>query len=273
MKTTTAAALVAASICTLLQPAAFSGDAGAHTVLHINPRWKECSFQLDQSLTQEAWRQFTQEAGLVSYFRPLTDARPMGSGNFEISVLQWATDIDDADAAWNDTFVHPDSAHWLFEGERLAFPGLTFRAGITSRIDVGVYFTKSIGANYGFWGGQVQYNIVNDRETDLAASARLSLVSMYGPEDLGLTVVGLDLLASKAYSLWVDWLAISPYVGVSAYLSNSHETSNVVELKDEHILGVQGMVGAVAHISLARLSIEYSVAKVSSLSLKVGVAF
>jgi hypothetical protein len=197
----------------------------------------------------------------------------MGAGNFEISLLQWETDIDDADAAWNDTFVHPDSTHWLFEGDRLGFPGLSFRAGLTSRIDVGVYLTKRPGANYGFWGGQVQYNIVNDLESNLAASARFSLVSMYGPEDLDLTVVGLDLLASQEYSLWSDWLSISPYAGVSTYVSNSHETTTAVDLKNEHILGVQGMVGAVAQVSVARLSIEYNVAKVNSLSFKVGVAF
>jgi len=47
-----------------------------HPKLHVNPRWEECSFQLDPSLTQAAWHQFTQEAGLVSYFRPLAAARP-----------------------------------------------------------------------------------------------------------------------------------------------------------------------------------------------------
>ena len=28
-----------------------------HPHLHINPRWTECSIQLDASLTQAAWRQ------------------------------------------------------------------------------------------------------------------------------------------------------------------------------------------------------------------------
>src|SRR5687768_9151675 len=59
--------------------------------LHVNPRWKECSFQLDPSLTQKAWREFTSEAGLVVYFSPLTDAKPMGAKNFEVSLLQWKT--------------------------------------------------------------------------------------------------------------------------------------------------------------------------------------
>ncbi|HEX6049626.1 MAG TPA: hypothetical protein VFZ21_10160, partial [Gemmatimonadaceae bacterium] len=136
------------------------GHSGGHPDLHVNPRWKECSFQLHSSLTQSAWRQFTREAALVAYFRPLVDAQPMGKGRFELSVLQWETGIDDHDAAWNDTFVHPDSAHWLFEGDGLKFPGLMVRAGVSDNTDVGVYFTKNPGANYGFYAAQVQHALV-----------------------------------------------------------------------------------------------------------------
>jgi len=110
-----------------------------HPKLHVNPRWEECSFQLDPSLTQAAWHQFTQEAGLVSYFRPLAAARPMGRGKFEVSMVQWQTNIDDSAPAWNDTFVHPDSMHWLFEGKGLKFPGLMARVGVAAKTDVAVY--------------------------------------------------------------------------------------------------------------------------------------
>ena len=249
------------------------GESHDHGVgLHVNPRWKECSFQLDPSLTQAAWHQFTQEAGLVTYFRPLLDARPMGRGTVEVSVLQWETGIDDTDAAWNDTFVHPDSTHWLFEGPRLAFPGLTVRAGVTDGIDVGAYVTKAPGANYGFFGGQVQYNVVHDVQKNWAASTRVSFVSMYGPEDLELTVYGADLLASRRYTAFT-WAAVSPYVGVSTYLSTSHETTSAVNLDDENVLGAQGMVGAVVELSKARLAAEYSLARVNSISMKLGVSF
>lgn len=252
-----------------------SGPAsGGHGVtLHINPRWRECSFQLDASLTKDAWRQFTREAGLVTYFRPLADAKPMGRGNVEVSALQWNTGIDDHDAAWNDTFVHPDSAHWLFEGSGLAFPGLTVRAGVTDKLDVGAYFTKSPGANYGFYGGQVQYNLVQDATKDWAASARMSFVSLYGPEDLDFTVYGVDLVASKEYTISPRWVSVSPYAGVSTYLSSSHEKSAVVNLADENILGAQGMVGAVVQVKGVRLAMEYNAAKVSSRSMKVGFSF
>ena len=249
-----------------------SGQTIGQPRLHVNPRWRECSFQLNSSLTQSAWRQFTQEAGLVSYFRSLTDARPMGRGNFEVSVVQWKTGIDDTDAAWNDTFVHPDSAHWLFEGDGLKFPGVMLRAGVTSKTDVGFYFTKSPGANYGFVGGQVQRSLLGNTTGDWAASARVSFVSMYGPSDLNLAVYGMDLVASRRVAL-NSWAAVSPYAGVSTYLASSHEKTAAVDLDDERVLGAQGMIGAAVEVSKARLAVEYNAARVNTLSLKIGVGW
>jgi hypothetical protein len=239
--------------------------------LHVGSRWKECSFQIDPALTQRAWRQFTQEAGLVVYFRPLADARPMGAGNWEVSALQWKTGIDDTDAAWNDTFVHPDSAHWLFEGSGLQFPGVMVRTGVSDRVDAGAYLTKNVNANYGFYGGQLQYAFAGNARSAWAASTRVSFVSLYGPSDLAFTVYGADLLASRTYS--AGRIAISPYAGVSSYLASSHERTAAVALQDERVLGAQAMVGAVAAFSLARIGVEYSVAQVRSVSLKIGVGF
>src|SRR3989339_644390 len=71
MKTNMITTLAAAVVLTLSQSTAFAHGGGKNVHLHINPRWSECSFQLDPSLTQEAWRQFTREAGLVVYFRSL----------------------------------------------------------------------------------------------------------------------------------------------------------------------------------------------------------
>ena len=261
-------AAVALAIGFLQTPAA--AQTANRPRLHINPKWKECSFQLDPSLTQTAWRQFTREAALVAYFRPLSDAQPMGKGHFELSLLQWQTGIDDSDAAWNDTFVHPDSTHWLFEGDGLKFPGLMARAGVSGNTDVGVYFTKSPGANYGFFGAQVQRTLVENPARTWAAAARASFVSMYGPDDLDLRVYGVDVLASRKIAL-TRWAAVSPYVGGSTYLSTAHEKTTAVNLDDEHVLGAQAMVGAAIEVSKARLAVEYNAAKVNSFSLKVGI--
>lgn len=243
------------------------GTVGTRPHLHTSSRWDECSIQLDASLTQKAWRQFVQEAGLVAYFRPLIDAKPMGKGKFEVSILQWETRIDDSEAAWNDTFVHPDSTHWLFEGDGLKFPGLMVRAGVSNKTDVGIYATKNPNANYGFYGAQVQQNLFSRNNWD--ASGRLSFTSLFGPEDVNLTVFGWDMVASREFAL-TTWAAVSPYVGVSSYFTMGRESSPLVDLDNEYVGGSQAMVGAVLELSGARLGIEYNAAKVNSLSMKVG---
>jgi hypothetical protein len=248
---------------------AIGGDRG-NLRLHVNPRWKECSFQLDASLTPAAWRQFTGEAGVVTHFKPLVDAKPMGRGNYELSLLQWNTGIDDTDAAWNDTFVHPDSTHWLFEGSSLNFPGLTGRVGVTDRTDVGMYVTKNPNANYGFYGVQVQHSLVDDASRNWAAAMRLGFTTMFGPEDVNFSVYGADLLASRRYGIFGGRVALSPYAGVSATLSRSHEMSAVVDLDDQNVFGAQATAGAVAEFSVARVAFEYTAARVPSMALKIG---
>lgn len=241
--------------------------------LHVSSKWKECSIQLDPSLTQKAWHQFTREAGLVTYFRPLTDAQPMGAGRFEVAVLQWNTGIDETQDAWNNTFVHPNEEHWLVGGSDLPFPGLMLRAGISRKIDGALYWSKRPGANYGVAGAQFQYSLINDTTKNWAVSTRANFSSLYGPEDVNLAVCGFDVLASKKIAVYSNWISISPYAGVSVYGSYGHEKSEVVDLQDEWVSGAQGMVGTVAQISVVRLGAEYNFAKVNTYSFKLGVSF
>ena len=125
---------------------------------------------------------------------------------------------------------------------------------------------------HGFFGGQLQYNFLNDLEKKWSASARTSFTSMFGPEDLNLTTYGLDVLASKEFPFY-KWASVSPYVGISTYLSNSHEKTDKVNLHDEHVAGGQAMVGAVLKLSAARIGVEYNFARLSTLSFKIGDAF
>ncbi len=264
---------ILAAILLLVQYNGFAQTVQKNVKLHVSTKWKDCSFQLDPSLTQDAWRQFTREAGLVSYFRPLADASSIGVGNYEFSLLQWETEFDDTKPAWNDTFVHPDSMHWLKDGERLPMPGFIFRTGIAKNIDGGIYFSKNPNANYGLWGGMVQYAFLNDNEFKWDAAARLNFNSLFGPEDVDLSIVGLDLLASKDFQLYSDWLSLSGYAGLSFYFASSHEKSNVVDLTDENVFGSRGFIGAITKISLGRIAFEYNFAAVNSISIKLGVEF
>ena len=258
--------LTTAAILTMI---AAHRPAAAQT-LHVNPRWKECSFQIDPSLTQAAWHRFTREAGLVVLFRPLDDARPLGRARFELSAVQWKSNIDASASAWNDTFVHPDSTHWLTEGNGLAIPGLTLRAGVDSKTDVAVYATKNAEANYGFYGGQVRRTLAGDGTSAWNASAGLSFVKLYGPEDLDFAVYGTDFVVSRAITL-SRWASVSPYGSVTWYLSRAHEKTSAVNLSDEHVFGAQAAAGAELRLFKVRLGAEYNAARVHGLSLRVGL--
>ena len=248
----------------LLSAAATSAASGQ--VLHLNDHWDECAIVLDPALTQHAWHQFASEVGVVMYFRPLTSARPLGRKNVEFAILNTGTRIDDADAAWNDTFSHPDSMHWLFEGDALKIPGVSLRVGVTDRIDAGVYFTKNPNSNYGFMGGQVQYALLTEASAPIAAAGRLNVVRLFGPDDLTATVYGADFLVSKDISF------LSPYAGISGYLSRAHERTSKVDLNDESVFGVQGMLGLAARISVVSVGAELNLARVTGYSIKIGIA-
>jgi hypothetical protein len=242
---------------------AFGGSPLSAQHLHLNDRWDECAIVLDPSLTQEAWHRFVSELGLVTYFRPMVSAKPMGAKRLEFALLQWSTKIDDADPAWNDTFSHPDSAHYLFEGDALPIPGFMLRVGVTDRLDVGAYFTKNVRSNYGIVGGQVQYSLVNDQARNFAAAGRVSIARLFGPDDVSAGVSGLDLVVSRDISVF------SPYAGVSGYFSRGREHTSKVDLDDESVLGLQGMLGVAVTVRAVRLGAEYSLAKVPGYAFKV----
>jgi hypothetical protein len=94
-------------------------------------------------------------------------------------------------------------------------------------------------------------------------------VTLYGPDDVDFAVIGWDLVASREIEL-TSWASVSPYAGVSSYLTRSHEKSDAVNLDNEYVGGSQAMVGASLQLSGARLAMEYNKAKVNSLSMKIG---
>ncbi len=241
--------------------------------LHVNPQWEECSFQLDPSLTQQEFSEFTREAGLVAAFRPLNSASPLGAGRFEISLVQWKTTIDETKGAWNNTFVHPHDEHYLIGGDALPFPGLTTRIGITDKLDAGTYWTMRPGANYGFLGAQVQYSVLNAEQHKVDCSSRLGFNSLYGPKDVNFAVYSLDVLVSRQFTVYKNLLSLSPYVGTSIYLAHSREKSDVVDLKNENALGPQFLIGAVANIWNFRFAAEYNFANVNTVSIRLGYNF
>ena len=63
---------------------------------------------------------------------------------------------------------------------------------------------------------------------------------------------------------------VVPYAGLATYLSSSHEKTNAVNLTDERVIGAMATLGAELQVSVVRVAAEASVAKVPSMSIKLG---
>jgi hypothetical protein len=63
---------------------------------------------------------------------------------------------------------------------------------------------------------------------------------------------------------------VVPYAGLATYLSSSHEKTNAVNLTDERVIGAMATLGAELQFSVVRVAAEASVAKVPSMSIKLG---
>lgn len=133
--------------------------------LHINSNLGSCDFDISPDLTQSEWKRFTKEAGNLLFLNPLASAKPLGVKKWDLVIEMTASNVDETSGAWNNTFSHPDSEHWLNEGSQTAVPGMRFRMGITEKIDAGIYYTsaKPFGANYGFLGLEAKYAFINGK--------------------------------------------------------------------------------------------------------------
>jgi hypothetical protein len=246
------------------------GDDGDHpdVKIHVNPKLKMCDFELSSDLTQTQFKRFTKEVGHVGYFDPLTSARPLGKYKFDIALVNGgATAIDQTSGAWNNTFHHPDSNHWL--GDVVMLPGIQARMGLTDKIDIGLYYSHSapLGGKYSFIGADIKYSYYNNIETGWAAAVRASYVQDVTIKDLNIRVFGLDALVSKSFG------AFTPYAGVTGTVNHAKELSERVNLSNETRLDARGTLGLDFRYKFINLGAEAAISELTTFSLKIGATF
>ncbi len=270
MKTTQFFGLMVTAIITLTSYPAFAdgkGDGhkegGPEVVLNVNPEIFTCDIEISPNLTQDEWKVFTKQFGHVIYFNPMASARPLGTKQFDFTIEFKSTAIDQTSGAWNNTFHHPDSIHWL--GDKVAVPAFHARMGVSEKVDVGVYFTH-IGL-YGFIGGEVKYAFLNDTDKGWAASVRGSFMQELNVEDFNFTNYGVDISASKTIGKF------TPYVGVAGTFNHASEVTEKVNLSDENLLDGRLIAGVEFRTKILNLGVELDVSELTTLGFKLGVTF
>lgn len=215
-------------------------DGHPNVILNINPELGMCDFDIAPNLTQSEWARATREIGNILYIDPLASPAPLGRGNWTLHLEQTSAAVDQESGAWNNTFHHPDSAHYLTGSGRISVPALRFRMGINERWDAGIYYTsaKPFGANYGFIGMESRYAFLRDTLKGWSAAARGSFIIDANIKDFNVFSTGLDVTAGKQF-----FHLFTPYAGAAVNWNHGREVTDDVNLAAENSLGFRGLAG------------------------------
>ena len=249
-----------------------TAESTPNVTLHVNPELGMCDFDIASNLSQAEWARATKEIGNILYLDPLSSAVPLGKWNWTLHLETNSAKVDQESGAWNNTFHHPDSAHYLTgENGRISVPALRFRIGITERWDAGIFYTsaKPFGAKYGFFGLETKYAFLNDTARGWAAAVRGSYVTDANIRDFNIFSAGADLTTSKTVFRY-----FSPYAGVGFNWNHGHIVSSEVSLKNENAFAVHGIAGIDFRWRFVNVGCGVMIGDgLGNRSFKVGVAF
>ena len=193
--------------------------------LHVDPSLKDCSVIFAPELTQSAFQRFAREFGSISAFKQMSPPTTLGKGGVALGLDLIRFTVDEASDAWNDTFAHPDSAHYL--GSDKSFPSLRLRVGVTDAFDLGAYYTRSPGANYGWLGLEGRYGVLRQSETmPVSLTVRAAYTKTLYVSDMDMHTATYDVSAGRTF-----WNRVTAYAGWGQDLVLARETSPAVQLK------------------------------------------
>ncbi len=232
---------------------------------HTDPNVETCSMVIDPSLTQDEWHRFTEQLTAIISFKSLASAETLGKKKFYIGIDDSFTPVDQRDPAWINTFTHPDEDCPL--GDRVSFPTIRARMGVSDNIDVGAYWTTAPHANYGGVGGEIKYAFLKESEKHPAAAVRASASILTGVPDFDVNVYSVELITSKKIAM------LTPYVGFRENMSIGTVTTSKVNLHKERLFVPQGYVGVSYSVWGLNLAAEYNVSSVNTFALAIGFNF
>ena len=238
---------------------------GSDVYWHIDPNVKSCSMVIDPSLTQAQWNQFTKQVGAILTFKSLASAETLGKMNFNISIDDSYTPVDQHNLAWINTFTHPDENCPL--GDAITYPTIRAKMGVSDNMDIGAYWTTALDANYGMVGGEFKYKFSQESEKLPAAAVRVHVSILTGVPDYNLNVYGVDLIASKKIVM------LTPYIGFRESLAIGTETTSKVNLDKESVLITHVYAGVSYPIWMLNLVAEYNISYVNTFALAIGFNF
>jgi hypothetical protein len=206
-------------------------------VLHVDPTTEECEVRFAPGLTQASYHRFVREFGSASAFKQMGAPLVLGKKRLSFGVEYMAFSVDETADAWNDTFVHPDSTHWL--GSEKRFPKLKLRVGLGANTDVGAYYTMNPLSNYGWIGIDAKHALLRQaEEMPVTVAVRGAYTKTLFVDDMDMHALSTDVSVGRTFKY-----GITPYVGLGADMVLARETSPMVELDTEYVTDGHAFAG------------------------------
>ena len=234
--------------------------------LHVNPGLKDCSIQFAPELTQAAFHRFVREFGSVSAFK-MTPPTTLGRKGVVIGLEQINFTVEEHSDAWNDTFYHPDAYHEL--GSDKSFPKVRLRVGVGDRLDLGAFWTENPNANYGWYGLEAKYGLLQQSEKmPVSVAVRGAYTKTLYVDDMDMHAGTLDFAAGRTF-----WNVLTPYLGGGADAILARETSSAVQLETEQMVVPHAIGGFELRYWHLVVGAEGSVGELATFQFQVGAAF
>lgn len=222
--------------------------------------------EFQSGITQQMFRDFSEEAGTVLLYRAVGPAAPLGLLGFDIGVEATATKIHDGRDYWKKAIKNQNPPSYVVA------PKLHVQKGLPLNFDVGLVYSQVPDTNIQYAGGEVKYAILKGGPVRPAVAVRGSYSQLFGVDQLEFRTYGLELTASKGFGVGVK---IIPYAGLGQHWFES-KPKNLpagVSLNKESFSMTRGVVGARLQIALFAVTAEADYVQVPSFSLRVGLTW
>jgi hypothetical protein len=222
--------------------------------------------QFDRTLTQQMFKDFSQEAGASIIYRAIGPAEPLGVTGFDIGVETTATKISEDKDYWKKSVKDQNPSSYLVS------PRLHVQKGLPLGFDIGLAVGQVLNPNITYAGGEVKYAILKGGALEPALAVRGSYSQTFGVDQLDLKTYGLDLSISKGFGVGVK---IIPYGGIGQYWFSSKPKNLTagLTLNEENFSKTQVFAGARLQMALFTVTGQVDYIEVPSFSLRVGITW
>lgn len=222
--------------------------------------------QFDRTMTQQMFRDFSQEAGASVIYRAIGPAEPLGVTGFDIGVETTATKINENNDYWKKSVTDQNPSAYLVS------PKLHVQKGLPFGFDVGLAVGQVLDPNITYAGGEVRYALLKGGTVLPAVAVRGSYSQTFGVDQLDLKTYGLDLSVSKGFGAGVK---IIPYGGLGQYWFSSKPKNLTpgLNLNEENFSKTQVFAGARLQMALFTVTGQVDYIEVPSFSLRVGITW